>query len=247
MTPSIRGVRSPTFDERALAAAADGLTLDKSLERVDTTARYVFVGITGAATIFSGFGLLADVRTALDQGPHVADVPLPVLLVVGAVLLSTYAITPRLRTLQRQSLEAVASFYRRQIWRRGLSATLAMVLLAAALAVSVAIAANQDAPDRRLSLSAIASGNDARRSMSALATVGHLETRDVLRLRATVTTTRGRRLTVCQGQSGPNAAGVATIRCPAARLPTRSDRVRVVGSVHRPGEKVERDVLVLRP
>jgi hypothetical protein len=125
--------QEPTGAQRAVIEAAKGLSPDKSLERIDGLARFVFANVAVVGTLLTGLGLLPASAASVGGSLFTAIA----VLVALSLLLALGATAPRLAWMRSSDLVAVERWYRRQIVRRG---TLA-IASAAALAAAVSLAA----------------------------------------------------------------------------------------------------------
>lgn len=246
MTERIQDVRPPTPEERVLAEASKSLDPERSLERVETAAKFVFANVAAVATVLSGLGFVTNVGGALDRGPQMFGAPLPVVLVAGSLILATVALTPAIRKVRRNSLTSVARYYERQILRRGTSAILAMVLLAVGLAAAVDVAADDADPGQALAVSGQVTGAGKTLKVKAGANVGGLVAADTVRLRATAQGSDGKKMTVCLVAAGPGVDGRASAICPVTEVPRgTATRVIVTAVVSGPTRESEQRRLVL--
>lgn len=235
---------APSADDAALAVASESLGPERSLARVEGTAKFVFANVTVITAVLTGFGLLTGVGAAWDQGPHIFSVPLAIALAAAALLLATFALLPSLSRVDIADLEAVRSFYSRGIWRRGLSAAFAMVALAAAVASAVVTAAAQGEASHHLALSAVVHGGPGDPQFEASALVGGLTQGDVLVMSVDATLRTGEVFRVCDATSTPAQGGNATASCPKTSV-RGVLQVTVNASVERTGKSIQQRTLVL--
>lgn len=134
----VRG-RLPTGEEAVWVAAAEALSPEKSLERVETLVKFVFANVAIAGTLMTGLGLFTDLKAALRDAPTPLALPVPILLIGVSLILSVVALIPRLRSIRLSDLNEVENWYRRQILRRGWSIVLALITFAIALGWTVAL------------------------------------------------------------------------------------------------------------
>lgn len=234
-----------TVEDEALSAAAAELTPEKSLVRVEETARFVFANVAVVGTVLAGVGLITDVGSAWDEGPKVVGVPLPVALVAAALILAAVALVPLLVRVDTTDLAAVRSFYTFQLLRRGVCAILAMIALAAAIASAVATTATHGGASQALAVSGSIAGTASGPAFSGSAAVGGLHDEDYLFLSVYVTTTRHRDMLICRKAASPMSKGVAKVTCPNTPVVGLTD-VTVVASVYRRGKTIEARKLELR-
>ena len=240
MPERVIAVRGPRGDEAALAEAA-GKTLapEQSLQRVETTAKVVFTNVAVIATALAGLGLATDAGAALDRGPQILGIPVLLALVAGSLVSATVALTPSLRTVRRNSLTSVRRYYDGQLVRRGLSAILAMLLLAAALAEAVAVIADGD--DSALAVDAAAVRIDHRLRITATARTGKLDDGEQMHLRVIAYAPKRRDLTLCDVVATPDRHGGATATCGAVDVArARAANVTVDAGVGPAGQPASR-------
>lgn len=132
----------PTSAERALIESAKALTPEKSLDRIDALARFVFANVAVVGTLLTGLGFL---RASADYagGTLLTTVALFVAL---SLLLSLGATAPRLTRVRSADLVALERWYRRQVVRRGVLAITSAVALAAAVSLAVIFAVTRERP-----------------------------------------------------------------------------------------------------
>jgi hypothetical protein len=129
-------VAKPTADEQVWYEAAQQLTPEKSLERSQTLATFVFTNATIVATILAGLGIVADKTAALKSAPRIGDYPLPVLLVGISLFSASVAVWPKLTRLNPNRIDEVKDWYTGQIRRRGIAVSVALVALSAAIVLA---------------------------------------------------------------------------------------------------------------
>lgn len=241
--PRIVSSRPGGPQDQAVAAAAEGLSPERSLERVEATAKLVFANVAAVATVLTGLGFVGDVGGALQRGSHIAGVPVTAALVASSLLLASFALTPSLRRVRTGDADAVRRFYTVQIARRGLAALLAMLALAAAIVSAVDVAADDSDPGRALGISSqlTRSGKDV--TVAAAARAGGLRAGDWLRLQVTATGSPARS---CEAVGVPDATGAASVRCPRSTR-KRGGAITVTAQVLRGQRVVRSRSTTLRP
>lgn len=120
----------PTVTDQVLSDAAKTLTPDKSLDRAESHARYLFSTVTIFGTLLTGFGVLSG-NKAISREPWLLIVPLALLCI--SLALSMYVLTPQRGTVNLDNLVDVESYFGRLIRSRGRAIFAAGILFALAL------------------------------------------------------------------------------------------------------------------
>lgn len=123
----------PTPQQKAAFAAAANLAPEKSLNRIQELAKFVFSSVAVIGTLLTGLGLFTDLGKVLENSWTIGDVPLPVALAGLSLFCASCAIWPKMSTVDLSRLDQVEAWYRRQILRRGIWMTLSLVLFSAAI------------------------------------------------------------------------------------------------------------------
>lgn len=113
----------PTADEKAAFDAAAHLGPDKSLTRIQELAKFVFTNIAVVGTLLTGLGLFTDLGEVLENTwkvPWAEDVPLAVAALGLSLAAASFAVWPKMSSVDLAQLDKVNAWYRRQIIRRGL-------------------------------------------------------------------------------------------------------------------------------
>lgn len=126
----------------ALLDAAKTLSPDKSIERVETHAKYLFTLVGTVGTLLTGFSLFTT-NHAFSRQPDLLRLPLS--FVCGSLALAMVAMTPWPSSVDRDNLAEVRSFLNARLLLRGIAVVLAGLLFAAAL-VSVTFVGGRPAP-----------------------------------------------------------------------------------------------------
>ena len=120
----------PTVTDQVLSDAAKTLTPDKSLERAESHAKYLFSSVTIFATLLTGFGILSG-NKAIARNPLLLSFPLA--LICLSLALSMYVLTPRGGEVNLDNLFDVENYFGRLIRSRGRAIFAAGILFALAL------------------------------------------------------------------------------------------------------------------
>src|ERR1700682_4477748 len=120
----------PTVADQVLTDAAKTLTPDKSLDRAETHAKYLFSTVTIFGTLVTGFGILSG-NKAIAREPWLLIVPLSMICV--SLALSMYVLTPSRGVVNLDNLVEVKTYFGQLIRRRGLAIFIAGILFAIAL------------------------------------------------------------------------------------------------------------------
>jgi hypothetical protein len=126
----------PSAEDEYWYDAAQKLTPDKSLERTQTLANFVFTNVAVVGTLLGGLGLVADKAGGIRDAPEVFGVSLPVLLVGASLLAASVAVWPKLSALKHNQVGEIKSWYEGQILRRGIAVIVALTLFSAAIVVA---------------------------------------------------------------------------------------------------------------
>jgi hypothetical protein len=137
--------RVPALADEIWEAAAKSLSPDKSLERIETQARYLFSTVTVFGTLLTGFGLFST-GTRLGGDPRA--LLWPTVLVCLSLSLSMFALTPSTGRVNVNDLIEVRSYFARRLLLRGVAIFIAGLLFAAALLVVVPVVAHTTTIDR---------------------------------------------------------------------------------------------------
>jgi hypothetical protein len=230
-SPAVGGQLTPQ-EQQYWDAAAD-LSPDKSLNRIDDLARFVFANVAVVGTILAGFGLFTGAAQTLQRGPSLLGLPLTIAFVAGSLVLAIGALFPSLSGVNPGELDTVKGFFRREIPRRGICAMLALTLFACAVISAAAVAVTDAAPQQRapaISLQLTGTGPGVKLAMHSQ--VAGLPQGSLMTTSAVAR--RGRKSrALCQGVSRVDASGAATIDCQTAagsfRVYTVTTRVTQAG------------------
>lgn len=119
-----------TAGDDALVEAAKSLTPDKSLERVDSHAKYLFTLVGTVGTLLTGFSLFST-NHAFTRDP--GSLRLPLAFVCGSLALAMLALTPWPGRVDPDNLAEVRTFMNSRLRLRGLAVFLAGLCFAGAL------------------------------------------------------------------------------------------------------------------
>lgn len=138
--------------DRLRDLSVDELAPAKSLERIDTQARFILGSVALFGTALSGFGVLGATR--LSDGELLLAMP-AVLLVAVSLALAAFALVPTGADIAVGDDAAVDRFFNSEIKRRGRLLRWAGVLFALAVlaAAAPAVAAAVDEPSATLDVS----------------------------------------------------------------------------------------------
>ncbi len=128
----------PTVTDQVLSDAARTLTPDRSLDRAEAHAKYLFSTVTIFGTLLTGFGLISG-NPVIAHEPLLLIVPLS--LVCISLALSMYVLTPSRDSVNLDNLVEVQVYFGRRIRRRGSAIFMAGVLFAIALILVIPIVA----------------------------------------------------------------------------------------------------------
>jgi hypothetical protein len=131
---------SPADD--ALLEAAKTLSPDKSIERIESHAKYLFTLVGTVGTLLTGFSLFST-NNAFARAPELLRWPLT--LVCASLALAMLALTPWPSRVDRDNLIELRTFLNARLLWRGLAVLFAGLLFAAAL-MSVTFAGGRPAP-----------------------------------------------------------------------------------------------------
>jgi hypothetical protein len=120
----------PTVIDQVLSDAAKTLTPDKSLDRAESHAKYLFSTVTIFGTLLTGFGILSG-NKAIARDPWLLAIPLTLICV--SLALSMYVLTPRGGVVNLDNLFSVGNYFEKLIWWRGRAIFAAGILFALAL------------------------------------------------------------------------------------------------------------------
>jgi hypothetical protein len=95
---------------------AGKITPEKSIERLDDHAKYLFSTISIVGTLLTGFGIFSCGETNVLHNPWII---IPVALACLSLALSMMGITPKVERLNRHDINSVRDYYNNQIIRRG--------------------------------------------------------------------------------------------------------------------------------
>lgn len=133
----------PTTTDQILSTAAKTLAPDKSLERAESQAKYLFSTVTIFGTLLTGFGLLSGNKAIASQ-PGLLLVPLALICI--SLALSMYVLTPRPAVVNLDNLVDVERYFGKLIQSRGRAIFAAGILFALALisVIPIMAVANQN-------------------------------------------------------------------------------------------------------
>lgn len=133
----------PTATDQILSTAAKTLAPDKSLERAESQAKYLFSTVTIFGTLLTGFGLLSGNKAIANQ-PALLTVPLALICI--SLALSMYVLTPRRGVVNLDNLVDVERYFGKLIQSRGRVILVAGILFALALisVIPIMAIANQN-------------------------------------------------------------------------------------------------------
>ena len=119
---------SPADD--ALIEAAKALSPDKSIDRIESHAKYLFTLVGTVGTLLTGFSLFST-NNAFSRSPELLRWPLA--FVCASLALAMIALTPWPSRVARDNLAEVRTFLNHRLLLRGLAILFAGLLFAAAL------------------------------------------------------------------------------------------------------------------
>ncbi len=122
--------RPTTISDDVWETAAKSLGPDKSLERIEAHAKYLFSTVTIFGTLLTGFGVVSVNRNIVEN-PRLLYVPLA--LVAVSLGLSMYAMTPSAGRVNINNLVDVREYMARRVLTRGIAIFVAGLLFAAAM------------------------------------------------------------------------------------------------------------------
>jgi hypothetical protein len=132
--------KPPAPEDKADFAASANLAPDKSLQRVQELAKFVFSSVAVVGTLLTGLGLFTDLGDVLENS---AILPLPwgeVPVAVAALGLSLFfasvALWPKMSSVDLSRPKEVNGWYRRQIRRRGVAMIASLFLFSGAILVA---------------------------------------------------------------------------------------------------------------
>lgn len=207
--------KPPSAEDKADFAAAANLAPDKSLLRIQESAKFVFTNVAVIGTILTGLGLFTDLGDVLDNSKVISlpwgDVPLPVAALGLSLVLASVALWPKMSTVDLTRPKAVRRWYTRQIFRRGLLMTFSLFFFSAAILVAAftGIESGENLENPAISASWTGVGDDATVEVSVEAE----EVPDDWRM---VTTVRGKGPTgksvlIFRDRTRPDADGALTV------------------------------------
>jgi len=128
----------PTVTDEVLSAAAKTLTPDKSLDRAESHAKYLFSTVTIFGTLLTGFGILSG-NKAVARDPWLLLLPLS--LICLSLALSMFVLTPKGGNVNLDNLFDVQKYFAKLVRSRGRAILAAGILFALALISIIPIVA----------------------------------------------------------------------------------------------------------
>lgn len=147
---SIRG-RPPSEQEKKHYEAATARTPERSLEKAEALANFVFANVAVVGTLLTGLGLVADDGALLQRAPKILSIPVPVCLVGVSLVLAIVALLPSLSRINPARVSDVGAWYESQIRRRGIAVILALLAFAGAIITATVAVSDGAASDPRIS------------------------------------------------------------------------------------------------
>jgi hypothetical protein len=116
MTEETQVGKIPTIEDKFWIELANKTTPDKSIERLDTHAKYLFSTVSIVGTLLTGFGIFSSSGANILRNPWFL---LPVALACLSLALSMMGLTPKVDSLNRHDINSVRNYYNKLIIRRG--------------------------------------------------------------------------------------------------------------------------------
>ena len=160
----------PTAEDQQWHAAAEQLSPQKSLERTQTLAGFVFANVAVVGTLLTGLGAAVDGGVVLRESPHFIGVPLPILFVGVSLLAASLAMFPKLGRVNPARPDEVKSWYSGQILRRGIAAIVSLTAFSAAIVAAIASFGSRSLSDVQISASRTGNGSGASLAVSVKVT-----------------------------------------------------------------------------
>lgn len=176
----------PSPEDLRWQAAADALTPEKILGRINANARATVGTVAFVGTLLAGMGL-ASATSLLDDGLTRALALVAAALATGAVVLAVVFLTLRLERLNIDDIDQVKDWYARQFRRAYLAVVASWLLLAAVLcaAATTAVGLSRSERDGDVALDLQLVGTGADRSLHVGANASGLAAGAVVRARVT--------------------------------------------------------------
>lgn len=116
MTEKIQVGKIPTVEDKFWIEIANNTTPDKSIERLDTQAKFLFSTVSIIGILLTGFGIFGTGGSNVLRNPWFV---LPVTLACLSLALSMIGLTPKVDSLNRHDINSVRNYYNNLITRRG--------------------------------------------------------------------------------------------------------------------------------
>ena len=130
----------PSAAEETGFAAAANLAPDKSLARIQELAKFVFANVAVVGTLLTGLGLFTDLGEVLENSPTLGgpfnDVPVALAALGSSLLCASFAIWPKMSSVDLARLDEVEDWYTWQIRRRGFWMIVSLALFSIGIAVA---------------------------------------------------------------------------------------------------------------
>lgn len=210
MAPPVIG-KPPGPADKADFAASANLAPDKSLTRVQESAKFVFSSVAVVGTLLTGLGLFTDLGDVLENSLVLplpwGEVPVAVAALGLSLFFASVALWPKISSVDLSRPAEVNRWYRQQIIRRGVSMILSLGLFSLAILVATFTGTDATEDPEKPSISASWTGLDDEAAVSVSA-----EVKTVPENWTMVTTVRGRNkqgkwATIFRDQTRPNAEG----------------------------------------
>jgi hypothetical protein len=156
----------PSAEEDAAFDAAAHLAPDKSLTRIQELAKFVFANVAVVGILLTGLGLFTDLGEVLESSwtvPWAGDVPLAVAALGLSLAAASFAVWPKMSSVDLTRLDEVNAWYGRQIVRRGFWMIVSLALFSTAILLATFTGSGSlDEPEKpSISASWTGTGKDA--------------------------------------------------------------------------------------
>jgi hypothetical protein len=207
--------KPPGPDDKADFAAAANLAPDKSLLRIQESAKFVFANVAVIGTLLTGLGLFTDLGDVLENSAIVSlpwgDVPVPVLALGLSLFCASVALWPKMSSVELARPDEVNRWYRQQIFRRGLWMIASLALFSSAILVATLTGISSiDEPEKpSISASWTGIGEEAAIKVSVEAEKVPHDWTMITSVRGT--SPSGKQRTIFHDRTQPDADGALTV------------------------------------
>lgn len=237
--PAVTTGAPPTPVEKVEFAAAANLSPEKSLTRIQELAKFVFASVSVVGTLLTGLGVFTDLGDVLEESWKLpspfADVPVAVAALGLSLLFASFALWPKLSSIDLTRPAEVKAWYTRQIYRRGLWMTASLAFFSLAILVAAFTGSGRAELPKKPAISASWTGLGDEGTVKVTATA-----EDVPSSWSMITVVRGYRLkgkstAIFRDRTRPNASGELSVSGEVGVGP-RFKRIEATARFHAEGD-----------